>query len=64
MLFLLGHILGFEGALNLVRYLSFRAGAAVATALFIGLIIGDHVMAAVFAVCGFFAGAGYQVLPN
>jgi len=40
MLFLLGHILGFEGALNLVRYLSFRAGAAVATALFIGLIIG------------------------
>lgn len=40
MLFLLGHVLGFEGALNLVRYLSFRAGAAVATALFIGLIIG------------------------
>jgi len=32
--------LGFPGALNLFRYLSFRAGAATATALFIGLIIG------------------------
>jgi phospho-N-acetylmuramoyl-pentapeptide-transferase len=32
--------LGFPGGLNLIRYLSFRAGAAVATALFIGLLIG------------------------
>jgi phospho-N-acetylmuramoyl-pentapeptide-transferase len=34
--------LGFPGALNLIRYLSFRAGASVATALFIGLIIGPR----------------------
>jgi phospho-N-acetylmuramoyl-pentapeptide-transferase len=32
--------LGFPGLLNLVRYITFRAGAATATALFIGLIIG------------------------
>ena len=32
--------LGFPGLLNLLRYLSFRAGGATATALVIGLIIG------------------------
>ncbi len=32
--------LGFPGALNLFRYITFRAGAASATALFIGLLIG------------------------
>jgi phospho-N-acetylmuramoyl-pentapeptide-transferase len=32
--------LDFPGLLNLVRYITFRAGAATATALFIGLLIG------------------------
>ena len=32
--------LGFPGVLNLIRYITFRAGAATATALFLGLIIG------------------------
>ncbi|MDB5671929.1 MAG: phospho-N-acetylmuramoyl-pentapeptide-transferase [Alphaproteobacteria bacterium] len=32
--------LGFPGVLNLIRYITFRAGAATATALFIGLLIG------------------------
>lgn len=32
--------LDYPGALNLFRYLSFRAGAATATALFLGLLIG------------------------
>ena len=52
----------------LCQSLVLRYGGATAFArarlLFIGLIIGDHVMAAVFAACGFLAGAGYQVLPN
>jgi len=34
--------LGFPGALNLFRYITFRAGAASATALFIGLLIGPR----------------------
>jgi phospho-N-acetylmuramoyl-pentapeptide-transferase len=34
--------LGFPGVLNLIRYLSFRTGGAIATALFIGLIIGPR----------------------
>ncbi|WP_448658582.1 phospho-N-acetylmuramoyl-pentapeptide-transferase [Sphingomonas sp. CJ99] len=42
MLYLLAEALGFPGLLNLVRYLSFRTGAAVATALFIGLVIGPR----------------------
>src|SRR5438128_5555505 len=42
MLYLLAKALGFEGLLNLIRYQSFRTGAAVATALFIGLIIGPR----------------------
>jgi phospho-N-acetylmuramoyl-pentapeptide-transferase len=40
MLYLIAEALGFPGVLNLVRYLSFRSGGAVATALFLGLIIG------------------------
>ena len=40
MLYWVAEQLGFPGVLNLIRYLSFRAGAAIATALFIGLIIG------------------------
>ena len=40
MLYLLAEYLGFPGPLNLIRYLSFRSGAAVATALVIGLVIG------------------------
>jgi phospho-N-acetylmuramoyl-pentapeptide-transferase len=34
--------LGFPGVLNLIRYITFRAGAATATALLIGLIIGPR----------------------
>ncbi|MEM9500704.1 MAG: phospho-N-acetylmuramoyl-pentapeptide-transferase [Pseudomonadota bacterium] len=40
MLYLLAEWLGFEGIFNLVRYQTFRAGATLITALFIGLIIG------------------------
>lgn len=40
MLYLIAETLGFPGVLNLVRYLSFRSGGAVATALLLGLIIG------------------------
>ena len=40
MLYWLAEHLGFVGVANLVRYQSFRTGAAVATALFIGLLIG------------------------
>jgi phospho-N-acetylmuramoyl-pentapeptide-transferase len=34
--------LDFPGVLNLIRYLSFRAGAAIVTALLIGLVIGPR----------------------
>ncbi|MFV0622842.1 phospho-N-acetylmuramoyl-pentapeptide-transferase [Sphingomonas sp. ac-8] len=40
MLYLIAEALGFPGVLNLIRYLSFRSGGAVATALFLGLLIG------------------------
>ena len=40
MFYLLAQWLEFEGIFNVVRYLSFRSGAAVATALFIGMLIG------------------------
>ena len=40
MLYVLAEQLGFPGILNLIRYISFRAGAASATALFIGLVFG------------------------
>lgn len=42
MLYLIANYLGFPGLLNLFRYQSFRSGGAVATALFIGLIIGPR----------------------
>lgn len=42
MLYLLAEYLGFPGGLNLIRYITFRSGAAVATALIIGLIIGPR----------------------
>ena len=42
MLYLLAQYLEFEGPLNLIRYLSFRSGAAILTALLIGLIIGPR----------------------
>ncbi|WP_033926521.1 phospho-N-acetylmuramoyl-pentapeptide-transferase [Sphingomonas sp. 35-24ZXX] len=42
MLYLLAQYLDFEGPLNLVRYLSFRSGAAILTALAIGLLIGPR----------------------
>ena len=40
MLYLIAEQLGFPGIFNLIRYLSFRAGAASATALAIGLLLG------------------------
>jgi phospho-N-acetylmuramoyl-pentapeptide-transferase len=40
MLYLIAQQLDFPGVLNLIRYLSFRAGAASATALLIGLLLG------------------------
>jgi phospho-N-acetylmuramoyl-pentapeptide-transferase len=40
MLYFIADQLGFPGGLNLLRYLSFRTGGAVATALIIGLLIG------------------------
>jgi phospho-N-acetylmuramoyl-pentapeptide-transferase len=42
MLYELAKYLDFPSAFNLVRYLSFRTGAAVATALVIGLLIGPR----------------------
>ncbi|WBO23388.1 phospho-N-acetylmuramoyl-pentapeptide-transferase [Sphingomonas abietis] len=42
MLYLLADYLGFPHALNLIRYITFRAGAAAFTALFLGLIIGPR----------------------
>ena len=40
MLYLIAEQLGFPGILNLIRYISFRAGGATATALLIGLLLG------------------------
>ena len=42
MLYWLAEYLGFPGILNLIRYLSFRSGAAVATAMIIGMVIGPR----------------------
>ena len=42
MFYLLAQWLEFEGIFNVFRYLSFRSGAAVATALFIGMLIGPR----------------------
>ena len=40
MLYLLAEHLGFPHVLNLIRYITFRAGAAALTSLFLGLVIG------------------------
>jgi phospho-N-acetylmuramoyl-pentapeptide-transferase len=40
MLYIIAEQLGFPGVLNLIRYISFRAGAAAGTALLIGLLLG------------------------
>jgi phospho-N-acetylmuramoyl-pentapeptide-transferase len=40
MLYLIAEQLGFPGLLNLIRYISFRAGGASATAMLIGLMMG------------------------
>jgi phospho-N-acetylmuramoyl-pentapeptide-transferase len=40
MLYVIAEHLGFPSILNLIRYISFRAGAASATALLIGLLLG------------------------
>ena len=45
MLYWLADMMGFEGITNLVRYQSFRAGAALLTALSVGLIIGPRFIA-------------------
>jgi len=45
MLYLLAEWMNFEGVFNLVRYLSFRTGAALVTALLIGLVIGPRFIA-------------------
>ena len=42
MLYILAEALHFPHALNLVRYITFRAGAAAITALLIGLLIGPR----------------------
>ncbi len=42
MLYLIAQYLHFEGLANLIRYQSFRAGAALMTALIIGLVIGPR----------------------
>jgi len=44
MLDLLAQQLHYYGALNLIRYISFRAGAASATALLIGLLLGPRLI--------------------
>ena len=42
MLYIIAEALGFPHILNLIRYITFRAGAAAMTALIIGLIIGPR----------------------
>ena len=42
MLYLIAQYFHFEGLANLIRYQSFRAGAALMTALLIGLVIGPR----------------------
>ena len=42
MLYLLANWLHFPGVANLIRYQSFRAGAALMTALVVGLLIGPR----------------------
>jgi len=45
MFYFLADLLDFEGILNLVRYQTFRSGAAMMTALLIGLVIGPRFIA-------------------
>ncbi len=45
MLFLIAQYFEFEGLANLIRYQTFRAGAALMTALVLGLIIGPRFIA-------------------
>jgi phospho-N-acetylmuramoyl-pentapeptide-transferase len=45
MIYLIAQWLEFEGLANLVRYQTFRAGATLLTALFIGLLIGPRFIA-------------------
>ena len=45
MLYLIAEWLHFEGLANLVRYQTFRAGATLLTALFLGLLIGPRMIA-------------------
>lgn len=45
MLYFIAQLLEFEGLLNLIRYQTFRAGAAMITALIIGLVIGPKFIA-------------------
>ncbi len=42
MLYLIAHYFHFEGLANLIRYQTFRAGAALMTALVLGLVIGPR----------------------
>ena len=42
MLYLIAHYFHFEGVANLIRYQTFRAGAALMTALVVGLVIGPR----------------------
>ena len=44
MFYLLAEMFEFEGIFNLFRYQTFRAGAAILTALFIGLLIGPRLI--------------------
>ena len=45
MLYLIAEWMNFEGGFNLIRYLSFRSGAAILTALIIGMLIGPRFIA-------------------
>ena len=44
MFYFIAEMMEFEGIWNLVRYQTFRAGAAILTALFIGLLIGPRLI--------------------
>jgi len=44
MLYIIADQLGFPGGLNLLRYLTFRTGGAIATALIIGLLMGPRMI--------------------
>jgi len=45
MIYHLAEYFGFPGALNLIRYLTFRSGASLMTALFLALLIGPRFIA-------------------